>query len=470
MPATRKQATNYIPYQPQSPEQLGKAKRPQQGWKTETEEEVMLSHLSLFTGIGGLDLAAEMTGEIETVGQCERKDYPTKVLEKHWPDVPRWRDIHTLTKESFYARTGRQTVDILSGGFPCQPFSTAGNRRGTEDDRYLWPQMLRVATEFKPTWFIGENVAGLISMVQPESAVVVESCTINRTPDTDYYEAVYTREENMLLQQLLKDLENIGYEVQIFIIPAAAVDAPHRRDRIAIVGYAEHDGLSTPKVSGGVAEAGDYQQKRTNTPSKSAGAGKSGNCENVAYTNSSRYLHRKLEIYTAERREPPQFELDGRSTAMAYSQCQRHRKDSYKSGGDQERNNSSQEQNGGAELCQIGSGGIDVSYTENELSQSGIGTNKTRVARFTDSYSLCNATSPGFSDRPNRTVERPEQKQELERPDRWTAEPNVGRVAHGVPDRVDRLKCLGNAVVPQQFYPIFQAIVDVTKGVGINGR
>ena len=167
--------------------------------------EGLLTHLSLFSGIGGLDLAAEAAGCV-TVGQCEWADYPTKVLEKHWPDVPRWRDVRTLTGESFFEKTSLRTVDIVSGGFPCQPFSTAGKRGGQNDDRYLWPEMLRVIRELKPTWVVGENVPGIV---------------------------------NLALDTVLSDLEAEGYASQAFIIPACGVDAPHRRDRVCILAHSE---------------------------------------------------------------------------------------------------------------------------------------------------------------------------------------------------------------------------------------
>lgn len=176
-----------------------------------------LTHLSLFSGIGGLDLAAEAAG-FETVGQCEWADYPTKVLEKHWPDVPRWRDIKTLTGESFYDRTGLRTVDIVSGGFPCQPFSVAGKQKGRDDDRYLWPQMLRVIRELAPGWVVGENVPGILRIAAGD---VVES------------------------------LEREGYHVCVFAFEAAAVGAPHRRERVAFVANRDRDKRETGRKQPG---------------------------------------------------------------------------------------------------------------------------------------------------------------------------------------------------------------------------
>lgn len=252
-----------------------------------------LTHLSLFSGIGGLDIAAEKAG-FETVGQCEWWDYARGRLEKHWPGIPRWRDIRSLTGESFYERTGLRTVDVISGGFPCQPFSLAGKRRGQEDDRYLWPEMLRVIEELKPTWVIGENVAGLVSMVKPGATVGVESRSINRQPDADFYEAVLSRQEDFLLLDLIRDLERIGYEVQPFIIPACAVGASHRRDRLALIAHAN-------KIRRDVRRPG-RQRVHRDTPCHETGTGG----EDVAHAHGGGHLHGRHEIHPAETRQHAQ--------------------------------------------------------------------------------------------------------------------------------------------------------------------
>lgn len=171
-----------------------------------------LTHLSLFTGIGGLDLAAEMAG-FRTVGQCELAAYSTKVLKRHWPDVPRWRDIRTLTKESFYETTGRTTVDVISGGFPCQPYSVIGKRLVENDERHLWPEFIRVVRELHPKYVIGENVNGILSTIH---------------------------------EPVCSDLEREDYEVWTFSIPACAIGAHHKRYRVCILGISKSKpGLQT---------------------------------------------------------------------------------------------------------------------------------------------------------------------------------------------------------------------------------
>lgn len=274
------------------------------------------THLSLFSGIGGLDLAAEAAG-FTTVGQCEFADYPTKVLEKHWPDVPRWRDIRALAKESFYEKTGLRTVDLVSGGFPCQPFSVAGKQKGKDDDRYLWPEMLRVIRELAPRFVVGENVPGILRIAAGD---VVQS------------------------------MEREGYHVVVFDLEAAAVGALHRRERIAFVGARSMANSRSPGLQGreqhGAPGAGERE------PEPCGPTGERGQA--------------LPDAESAERDRPqPCAEQAGRS---------------------------------------------------------------------------------GPAD--HRIVLR----------GWWATEPDVGRVAHGFPNRVDRIRCLGNAVVPQQFYPIFAAI------------
>lgn len=297
----------------------------------------MLTHFSLFSGIGGLDLAAEWAG-FTTVGQCEWADYPTKVLEKHWPDVPKWRDIRSVTRESFTERTGLRTVDIISGGFPCQPFSVAGKQKGKGDDRYLWPEMLRVIRELTPTWVLGENVPGILQIAG---------------------------------KTVCEDLEREGYAVTVFNFEAAAVGAPHRRERVFFVGYSDHTGNRTPasRIDGNGQEKNKGWEEQPLIRACRCG-------ENVANTDSRR----------CEKRQP---KTEPHSGTMFSSQGLR------------------------------GNGQLE----------SDVGGVASRLPCWLDGY--------------------------------WRVEPDIPRVATGVKNRVDRLKCLGNAVVPQQAYPIFQAIADI---------
>ena len=166
-----------------------------------------LTHLSLFSGIGGLDLAAEWAG-FRTIGQCEFADFPTKILEKNFGDIPRWRDIHDLTATEFIRRTGVKTPTVISGGFPCQPHSVAGKRMASDDERDLWPEMRRVIWEIKPKWVIAENVTGLLSS-----------------------------EDGRFFGRILNDFSEMGYDVGWASIRASSVGAIHRRERIAIIAH-----------------------------------------------------------------------------------------------------------------------------------------------------------------------------------------------------------------------------------------
>lgn len=173
-----------------------------------------MRHGSLFSGIGGFDLAAEWMGW-GNVFHCEWNPFGKRILKYYWPNAISYEDI---TKTDFTVHRGQ--IDILTGGFPCQPFSTAGKRQGKEDDRYLWPEMLRAINEIRPTWIVGENVAGLKSMGIEQSLSEMEGGETS------------VKEEIMVIEQIREDLEKAGYELQPFIIPACAVNAPHRRDRI----------------------------------------------------------------------------------------------------------------------------------------------------------------------------------------------------------------------------------------------
>ena len=183
-----------------------------------------MKHASLFSGIGGAELAASWLGW-QNLFHCEIQEFQRKVLAYWFPESISYEDI---TKTDFRQWRGR--VDILTGGFPCQPFSIAGKRLGAKDDRYLWPHMLRAICDIQPTWVVCENVAGIISMVQPGKEVDMGG-------KASLFEENYrTREEQLYtIEGICQGLEQAGYSVQPIVIPACAVGAPHRRDRVWIV-------------------------------------------------------------------------------------------------------------------------------------------------------------------------------------------------------------------------------------------
>lgn len=183
-----------------------------------------MNHASLFSGIGGAEVAASMMGW-QNLFHCEIQEFPRKVLDYWFPNSESYEDI---TKTDFTKWHGK--VDVLTGGFPCQPFSLAGRRKGADDNRYLWPQMLRAIRQIHPTWVVGENVAGIKTMV--------ESCQVTQMGRTDHLfeeNYLYREESRFTLDKICADLEAEGYSVQPIVIPACAIGAPHRRDRVWIV-------------------------------------------------------------------------------------------------------------------------------------------------------------------------------------------------------------------------------------------
>lgn len=336
--------------------------------------------LSLFSGIGGIDLAAHWAG-METVAFCEREPFPQKVLQKHWPNVPIYDDVCTLTaerlKEDGIIGPGR-TIDIISGGYPCQPFSHAGKRQGKEDDRHLWPEVHRLLQEIRPRWFVGENVAGHVTLG---------------------------------LDDVLSDLGDIGYTAQPFIIPSSAVGAPHRRDRVFIVGYTTSPGFQEWRQSG-LAEESEKTGTGMEPESERSG-------ENVADSEGER--SREAREYQCGGSEKW---ITGGGEAMA---------DTSSIGRPRQRKP------------------IESSYSTTNREWEASKPFDVRIRKEWSIESKLGGVLDGISDWLDRY--------------QWPAGQGAAqydweppRVATGVKDRVGRLKALGNAVNPVQIYPILAAI------------
>ena len=299
--------------------------------------------LDLFSGIGGFSLGLEAAG-FETAAFCEYDKEAQKVLRKNWPDVPIFSDVRTLTKQELHDN-GIQDIGLICGGYPCQPFSVAGERRGAEDDRHLWPEMFRLVQELRPTWVIGENVAGHI---------------------------------NMGLDEVLADLETEGYTARTFVIPACAVDAHHRRDRVWTVAHANSDSESNGTK---------HEQRMVENASSRSG-------------RDSESVIGRQDNETKRSQDTDKTARSGENVAHT---------------------------------------AFGISKRSSKEQVSGIG---------------------NFSRESGRSGQ--------DKPRRWSVEPNVGRVANGVPRRSHRLKQLGNAVVPQVVEQIGKAIWSVEYGTNQN--
>ena len=284
----------------------------------------MLKHLDLFSGIGGFSLGLESAGLVETVAFCDFDKYCQQLLKKNFPGVPIYEDVKELNYDKLKA-DGIDTIDIITGGYPCQPFSVAGRKKGEEDPRHVWPEMFRLVQELRPTWVIGENVGGHIKLG---------------------------------LDTVLENLESKGYSTRTFSISASSIGANHKRERVWII-----------------ANLADSQRKRLEGLNEKSSPLSRKDQGSQSWDESSR----NNDVANSEGSNRNEHEID--------------------------------REHGKASSQEIFGNGSSV---------SGVST-------------------------------------------WWSVEPDVGRVAHGVPNRVDRLKCLGNSVVPQIPYVIGLSIKKILE-------
>ncbi len=388
--------------------------------------------LDLFSGIGGFSLGAEYNN-IETIGFVEKDAFCQKVLRKHWPNTPIIGNIRDVTKDTF------ESVDIVSGGFPCQPFSVAGKRRGTDDDRYLWDETIRVVSLYKPRWFVGENVEGIINI-----------------------------QNGMVLRQVQDDLEKEGFEVQCGIIPASGIGAWHQRKRVWILGYSQHNGSSTTKEQRGNTQTSTGSQKRENSSLQSERTSRPTDNGNVSNTNSSLRRGRATvsqgrenKIWGFHSKEEKQNQSDLRSETI---RCD------VVSGEQENVSNSSSERQLHRESGNLGKTSRETQGARENDTQ---GTKDTSARGEQENIQYSHDQRSQEHQLSQKSEEQTLNSGELnarEKPTQswWEIESSVCTVPNGVSyeldkDRVNQIKSLGNSIVPQIAYQIFKAIVTVDK-------
>ena len=410
---------------------------------------MQLKVLDLFSGLGGFSLGLERTGYFKTIAFCEIDKYCSLILDKHWKGIKIYNDVRKINKEQFDT-DGIEYPDIITGGFPCQPFSVAGKQKGTGDDRHLWPEMFRIIKTFKPKFVIGENVKGLINI---QDGVVFETvCT---------------------------DLESEGYEVQAFNIPAAGVGAPHRRERIwilATLGNSELNGSSTTKITRSIIETSNNNKERENATREFKGTSKSRNSQDVANTESER---------TRSNNEGVRQGISGINRGQGTIGTKKDMANSntrFSNGTNKEIFSRGQTSNisstGGGDKnvensrCTLQQGTVFQGENENEIRKGNA--DQSKRSSSSSEYDVANPSSEQSHSNDNGQEQREiSQQEQIELggrssgtlwPSNWEFEPNVGRVANGVPGRVHRLKGLGNSIVPKIAEEIGKAIIGAYNG------
>lgn len=410
-----------------------------------------LKILDLFSGLGGFSLGLERTGRYKTVAFCEIDKYCTLLLQKHWKGIKVYNDVKKITKEGFEA-DGIESPDIITGGFPCQPFSVAGKQKGTSDDRHLWPEMFRIIKAFKPRFVIGENVPGIVNI---QDGVVFETvCT---------------------------DLESQGYEVQPFNIPAAAVGAPHQRKRIWIIATLA-DSVSNDErreISRSDEEKGRVQEEHRSKDSASGIFSRTSEIRKSnngyeAMENSGRTLQQGSSIREKNEDEVGKENANQHQRSSSSSESNVANTNTRLSDGQKKElqsrgqaSISSREGENVANAKSISSDGREIGQHSEEsrekgkigIEVGGVSSDRQKLAN-TDSERLegLGQSRSQFNETSSSTSSSEERQGQVGQ-GWWEFEPNVGRVAHGVPGRVHRLKALGNSIVPQIAEEIGRAII-----------
>jgi len=373
----------------------------------------MLRHVDLCSGIGGFALGFEWAGLSRPVMFCDIEPWSRKILAKHWPDVPIQEDVKVLAND---ARRLVPDCDILTAGYPCQPFSVAGKQKGTEDDRHIWPYIFRIVAQKRPTWCVFENVYGHVALG---------------------------------LDQVLADLEAEGYACRTYIVPACGVDAPHRRDRLWIVAHTnskgEPDGTINEQRMVGHTEDNGYQRR-------GEAAGREGQTHQLQQQPSVRSeLSRPSEDVAhaeGEQRNERQHEISRKKVGKKGVRGQAGTSGQALAYADSSRQQQSNKEMARQPSKQFDSGGVqsreDVAYASSDKSQG-----------------FCEGQIHGQRDIPSQLGRSGEDTQRGRSTQSrlggmahgipsWLDEPtDIPRTVKGVRGRADRLKGLGNAIVPQ---------------------